>query len=460
MDYNYKRKRRKAAQRAAKRAEKETAGLELSQPELIRQPMPFQTNKFWAEEIEAGPGPPKGWKRDDMDGGARKDGSQKKGPQRANASTKKKSVFAQSTDVSPSSKSSPPTSSSSSEPAKTQPRPLRPSLDQKQSALDTLRGTFRASLSPESWNWKRYEREDEPLWGLNDALTRIWDRARPGSNARGSASGPSEHRRSLSRGRKRAGTTESDQYDYYRARYPDVNDLHPPVVSQLAATKAEVAWMLQPPPSRAVMEGKVRPGTEVETVRRPLARIGTTKEEDWRNIIQDGQSNPLDKKGKDPDNRKQHPPAIMIQDDERHGENEEESDREENNQREELKTELEVEALPIVLRPKSNVAKLPSQASPSIKKRKSWQPQRPPLATLALEKTTNSIHSSTLPVPAPRLNSRSPSPSSSYLGQRTGKLDLGVEGPKPPPEWDYLLEFCMPQVPPRTRSSLPSGVWV
>ena len=65
MEYNRKRKRRKEA----KAAGKERAALELSQPDMIRQPMAFTTNRYWAEEIEAGPGPPKGRRRDSLDGG-------------------------------------------------------------------------------------------------------------------------------------------------------------------------------------------------------------------------------------------------------------------------------------------------------------------------------------------------------------------------------------------------------
>ena len=50
----------------------------------------------------------------------------------------------------------------------------------------------------------------------------------------------------------------SDKADYYIPRMPPVNDLHPPVASG-PKSRAEVRWMLQPPPSAKVMEGKESP---------------------------------------------------------------------------------------------------------------------------------------------------------------------------------------------------------
>lgn len=66
---------------------------------------------------------------------------------------------------------------------------------------------------------------------------------------------------------------ESDRYDYRRGKNPALNDLHPPPVSQLPATRDDAAWMMLPPPSAAVMAGRKRPGTELE-MRWPLAIIG------------------------------------------------------------------------------------------------------------------------------------------------------------------------------------------
>src|SRR2546423_89875 len=240
MEYNHKRKRRKEA----KAAGKERAALELSQPNMIRQPMAFTTNRYWAEEIEAGPGPPKGRRRHSLDGGLAQKRQKHNGMQKSSDKGKHKSVFANNADTV--SFAEPFQSSEASAPESTKPqnRVQRSSMEQKQSAFDTLKETIRSSLSPETWNLKRYEREDEPLWGLNDAMSRMWERARPSHTRSSSAGGPSGHRHSLSLARRRTGTVDSDcfVYDYSRARHPEVNDLHPPVVSQLPATKAEVAW--------------------------------------------------------------------------------------------------------------------------------------------------------------------------------------------------------------------------
>src|SRR5271163_1003816 len=77
MEAKRKRKRRKEARDAAK----ERAELEMSQPEVIQQPMQFQTNKYWSEEIAAGPGPPKGWKKHtfEEDSFERHEGKKKRG---------------------------------------------------------------------------------------------------------------------------------------------------------------------------------------------------------------------------------------------------------------------------------------------------------------------------------------------------------------------------------------------
>src|SRR2546421_5328777 len=312
MEYNHKRKRRKEA----KAAGRERAALELSQPDMIRQPMAFTTNRYWAEEIEAGPGPPKGRRRDSLAGDLAQINTKTNGMQKLSNKGKQKSAFANNPTTVTFIEPGPSGASSSSESIEPQVRTQRPSMDMKQSAFDTLKGTIRSSLSPETWNWKRYEREDEPLWGLNDAMSRMWDRARPSHNRSSSSGGPSEHRRSLSRGRRRADTADSDRYvyDYSRARHPEVNDLHPPVVSQLPATKAEVAWMLQPPPSRAVMEGKARPGAEDMSLRRPLAAIGASKETDegrraWAAKDRRGITERIEKTA---DREKARPPSIVV----------------------------------------------------------------------------------------------------------------------------------------------------
>ena len=109
-------------------------------------------------------------------------------------------------------------------------------------------------ISGEGWNLKRYQREDEALWGLDfhgpgqrikDAIARAGSSAGRLLEGRLSKSGPSERE-------------EENPPTYYLARNPPVNDLHPPVVSTQPTSRDETRWMLQPPPPAKVMEGKER----------------------------------------------------------------------------------------------------------------------------------------------------------------------------------------------------------
>lgn len=460
MEARYKRKRRKQAR-------EERAELEERQPEMAHQPMAFTTNRFWEEEIKAGPGPPKGWKRDSISGGRLKDNNKCKDPQSPGKKARSKSVFANNPGAVTFSEPAPPTAPSSTEPLKSHARSQRPSLDQKQSALDTFKGKIRSSLSPETWNFERYEREDEPLWGLNDAMSRMLDRARPAHHRRSSTPGTAENRSSQSHGRPRADTADSDQYDYYRARNPEVNDLHPPVVSQLPAKRSEVAWMLQPPPSRAVMEGKVRPGAEDMSLRKPLCVIGTTKEEErrkralaeddrgmteQRRMVPGPVSEDFETMSDDASVEVKVPPHIGARYEDS-GDGCEEPDTEEGSQ-------MAEEASRRASLPQIDYLKPPTKSTTSLENGHPWQPEQPPLAVIASAKSSSSVHTLTLPATSHKANTRNSSPAPAYLRQHGEKGGLDRRMVEASPEWDYLLELCLPQLPPRTRSSLPSGVWV
>lgn len=78
---------------------------------------------------------------------------------------------------------------------------------------------------------RRYQREDENLWGLSaESITSMSRSSTTGSRTGGY---------------------------YYLARNPAVNDLHPPVVSTQPTHPSQTRWMLQPPPSAKIMEGKI-----------------------------------------------------------------------------------------------------------------------------------------------------------------------------------------------------------
>lgn len=187
------RKRKKDAARS-KRDQEKSSALVTDQPRPFPQPTPFSTNKGWNEEISIGPGPPT-----------------KRGGPRYNANR----VSSFNTD-----------SVSASSLGSVGCLDGAPAQKKDRSSLKHPLG--------ERWNWMRYQREDEPLWGENVEV-------------KGSSVGIS--------GRARADPGSSSKY--YIARVPPVNDLHPPIVSG-PKSRAETRWMLQPPPSAKVMAGKER----------------------------------------------------------------------------------------------------------------------------------------------------------------------------------------------------------
>lgn len=273
LEYQHKRKRRKEAEAHAE--------IINTQPGLVRQPGPFQTNEEWAEELILGPGPPRGWKADGLlqklkksETGEPLDRTQTPVMPELPELEPRPTTSSHQPSLPHTQHSTPPSSTQNEESVldhgddKSTASQKRPSMDRRLSiAMENIKDSLRATLHPDTWNWKRYDREDEVLWGFGERMTRMWNRAvRP-------ESGDDQEDEGSPRRRKRALTNESDRYDYHRARNPELNELHPPVVSQLPATRDQAAWMMLPPPSAAVMAGKKRPGTETE-MRWPLAVIG------------------------------------------------------------------------------------------------------------------------------------------------------------------------------------------
>ncbi|KAH8663024.1 hypothetical protein BGZ60DRAFT_471222 [Tricladium varicosporioides] len=204
---------RRKAKIQAKRERAEKHALETEQPGLYRHPSPFSTNPYWTEEIMMGPGPPK--QKGDKS-------SSKNASQRALNTAGQGSSYAGSTAVSTDQASSP------------------------TAVTDTSR------LSGDDWNRKRYQREDEALWGIDfqGSGQKIKDVIAKASSSAG---------RLLEGRLSKSGPIEEESGPYYLpSRNPPVNDLHPPVVSTQPTSRDETRWMLQPPPPAKVMEGKVR----------------------------------------------------------------------------------------------------------------------------------------------------------------------------------------------------------
>ncbi|KAL1983863.1 hypothetical protein VTN96DRAFT_9787 [Rasamsonia emersonii] len=153
-------------------------------------------------------------------------------------------------------------------------------------------------------HWMRYQREDEPLWGQEEM-----------QEVRGSSVGIS--------GRGRAETNHSSRY--YIAKVPPVNDLHPPIVSG-PTSRAEVRWMLQPPPPARVMAGKERyssvRSSREGSIRRKNGhgRVSDTGEEDEAQVGQSSQPVEQTKasaeikpnSSRKPDKKGHRPPPITV----------------------------------------------------------------------------------------------------------------------------------------------------
>ncbi|KAL1597813.1 hypothetical protein SLS60_008300 [Paraconiothyrium brasiliense] len=184
----------------AKQARKARTKLQEEQPELYHHPEPTGTNPYWQEEITMGPGPP---------------------PRRAR---KTNTCNTQATTT-----------------AGTQ----GSAVSQTGSSIDVDRAVevrhSEDTLDDDNWNRKRYQREDEDLWGF-DAIVPLQ------TTVSGSSVGVT--------GLTRPSTSRSGSY--YAARAPPVNDLHPPVVSLPSPHPSDNQWMLQPPPKASVMSGRER----------------------------------------------------------------------------------------------------------------------------------------------------------------------------------------------------------
>ncbi|KAL8689745.1 MAG: hypothetical protein Q9218_004644 [Villophora microphyllina] len=178
----YRRKRRKDIARSKAARDMEDG--------LYPHPAPFSTNQYWQEEMALGPGPPR--KKKDMD--------RKRGRDSAQMSQR---------DLTTGNSARTGTSSADTIIAKIS---TEESVEVEQERR-----------SGDGWNRRRYQREDEDLWGADS----VYD-PQPGDK------------------------------NYYVAKNPAVNDLHPPVVSTQPTHRSETRWMLQPPPSARVMEGKER----------------------------------------------------------------------------------------------------------------------------------------------------------------------------------------------------------
>ncbi|KAK3330143.1 hypothetical protein B0H66DRAFT_47205 [Apodospora peruviana] len=242
------RHRHRAAQKAEK--ERETkARIVIEQPHLYQHPDPFNTNPYWGEEIQMGPA----LQRKGRVGGSSSKNNSQRGLTAVSRDgggsigTGSSQLFS----TTPGAGTSPsPVPNCASSPTNTSTRiGSGPTIVAEEDGVShTLSKTASVSTG-DDWNLKRYQREDEELWGtwtgqkLMDAIKQAGSTAGRFVESKLGIEKP---------------VTEEDRYNFYfLPRNPPVNDFHPPVVSSKPIHKDALQWMLQPPPPAKVMEGKI-----------------------------------------------------------------------------------------------------------------------------------------------------------------------------------------------------------
>nr|POE54910.1 hypothetical protein CFP56_64583 [Quercus suber] len=201
-DARYRKKRKEEA--VQDRADWEE--LEAQMPNLYRHPSPSSTNPYWQAEIAMGP-------------------SLSRGKRKTRAQDSEKGLKMSATQSSHGST-----------------LPSSVDLPQDQRSWD--------DRSESGGKLKRYQREDEQLWGSTLSEPPLKNHLCDESLV------PKEPTRPL-KAKIKGPSSSSSSSTYKEYRNPQVNELHPAIATRVA-TRAEVAWMLQPPPIAEVMNGKER----------------------------------------------------------------------------------------------------------------------------------------------------------------------------------------------------------
>ncbi|OTA91272.1 hypothetical protein M434DRAFT_52129, partial [Hypoxylon sp. CO27-5] len=192
----------------AKKEREEKARLQAENPGVYQHPDPFNTNPYWSEEIMMGPR-----------------------IQAKNSGQESSCVTESSTRVDSMSPGSSHTA-----------------------VVEDGKLSFSTTLS-DDWNRKRYQREDEELWGQGHDISRTGHKLMDAIKQAGSSAGRILE---ASLGKEPKPVTDEDRHNFYFApRNPPVNEYHPPIVRQRPIHKDGNKWMLQPPPPAKIMEGKV-----------------------------------------------------------------------------------------------------------------------------------------------------------------------------------------------------------
>ncbi|KAK8053141.1 signal peptide-containing protein [Apiospora saccharicola] len=212
------------SKKKAKKDRAEKMRMQTEMPELYQHPDPFNTNPYWSEEITMGPRLPT----------KKNTASSKNTSQRGLHSSGRDSRSETASTIGMDSRyfGSSPT--------------VVPEGEE-------LRQSISIGWS-DDWNKKRYQREDEELWGHEPSRGHKFVDAIKEAGA--SAGRMIEA--TLGMEKEPKNVTEEERTDFYTTtiKNPPVNDYHPPIVS-MPKHKDAARWMLQPPPAAKIMEGKV-----------------------------------------------------------------------------------------------------------------------------------------------------------------------------------------------------------
>jgi len=247
---------RHKAKNTAKSERKEKARVVAEQPHLYHHPDPFATNPFWDEEIRLGPSLRKGKNGKYIkEHGSKEMGSKELGSKELGSKELGSSVTAPESVLRPSTTHERPSTTRDVVPAKPTAHPhldSSPTVVQEEDTASAVLSKTASVSTGGDWNLKRYQREDEELWGHE--LSRTGQKLMDAIKQAGTTAGRfMEAKLGIEKS-----VTEEDRHNFYFApRNPPVNDYHPPVVRSKPAHRDDLRWMLQPPPSAKIMEGKV-----------------------------------------------------------------------------------------------------------------------------------------------------------------------------------------------------------
>jgi hypothetical protein len=257
---------RQKARKQAKKDRAEKAKFDLEQPDMYRHPDPFSTNPYWTEEIMMGPSlPKKGRVTADASKNTSQRGLTSAGQDSGIGTRSSLAISNAGTPVTDTANTTKPPDQeqSTSGTASATPGSARSTPESGTTAIELSPGdeptspsrtlTQTASVSTgDDWNHKRYQREDEELWG--HGISRTGQQLMDAIKQAGTSAGRFVEAKL---GMEKQVTDQDRHAFYFTPKNPPVNDYHPPVVSSRPAKPDGHRWMLQPPPSAKVMEGRV-----------------------------------------------------------------------------------------------------------------------------------------------------------------------------------------------------------